>query len=114
VTLDDSELGAWNQRRLCPDGGCIGVLGADGACGVCGRVDAAAASRPAELEAHDDAAAAPAPRIPEGADGGDDARAAAARDGEDDDWQRRELCPDGACTGVLRDGRCGTCGRSAS
>jgi len=25
------------NRRLCPDGGCIGVLGADGICNVCGQ-----------------------------------------------------------------------------
>jgi hypothetical protein len=24
-------------RRLCPDGSCVGVLGADGRCSVCGR-----------------------------------------------------------------------------
>ena len=24
-------------RRLCPDGGCIGVIGADGVCTVCGQ-----------------------------------------------------------------------------
>ena len=25
------------NRRLCPDGGCIGVIGADGVCTVCGQ-----------------------------------------------------------------------------
>jgi len=25
------------NRRLCPDGGCIGVLAADGVCNVCGK-----------------------------------------------------------------------------
>ena len=25
------------NRTLCPDGACIGVIGADGRCGVCGR-----------------------------------------------------------------------------
>jgi hypothetical protein len=25
------------NRRLCPDGGCIGVLGAEGVCNVCGQ-----------------------------------------------------------------------------
>ncbi len=28
----------WDQRMLCPDGGCIGVIGLDGTCKVCGRV----------------------------------------------------------------------------
>jgi hypothetical protein len=30
----------WAQRKLCPDDGCIGVLGPDGACKVCGRTAA--------------------------------------------------------------------------
>lgn len=28
----------WDQRQLCPDGGCTGVIGPDGQCKVCGRV----------------------------------------------------------------------------
>src|SRR5678815_2151997 len=30
-------VGEWDQRQLCPDGGCIGVIGPDGTCKVCGR-----------------------------------------------------------------------------
>lgn len=28
---------ALENRRLCPDGNCIGILGADGRCVICGR-----------------------------------------------------------------------------
>ena len=28
-------------RRLCDDGSCVGVIGADGRCGVCGQQPAA-------------------------------------------------------------------------
>jgi hypothetical protein len=28
----------WDQRQLCPDGGCVGVIGPDGTCKTCGRV----------------------------------------------------------------------------
>lgn len=28
---------AMENRRLCPDGNCIGILGADGRCVVCGK-----------------------------------------------------------------------------
>jgi len=28
----------WDQRQLCPDGGCTGVIGPEGQCKVCGRV----------------------------------------------------------------------------
>lgn len=27
----------WEQRKLCPDDACIGVIGADGTCNVCKR-----------------------------------------------------------------------------
>ena len=30
------------QRRLCDDGSCVGVVGADGRCGVCGKEAGAA------------------------------------------------------------------------
>jgi hypothetical protein len=37
----DDEGGAapdyWQQRRLCPDGNCIGVIGHDGRCKECGK-----------------------------------------------------------------------------
>ena len=37
------------DRRLCPDGSCIGVVGSDGRCRTCGRAGdgSAAASAPA-------------------------------------------------------------------
>lgn len=31
---DDSD---WGKRELCPDGGCVGVIGSDGVCNVCGK-----------------------------------------------------------------------------
>lgn len=30
----------WENRRLCPDGNCIGVIGPDGRCKECGRSEA--------------------------------------------------------------------------
>jgi len=40
-TDDAEELEAadddWENRRLCPDGNCIGVIGPDGRCKECGR-----------------------------------------------------------------------------
>jgi hypothetical protein len=29
--------GDWQERKLCPDGGCVGVIGDAGTCKVCGR-----------------------------------------------------------------------------
>ena len=34
------ELVEWNERKVCPDGACIGVIGDDGLCKVCGRTEA--------------------------------------------------------------------------
>ena len=35
LAADDEDAG--DDRRLCPDGGCVGLIGADGRCKVCGR-----------------------------------------------------------------------------
>jgi hypothetical protein len=36
---------------------------------------------------------------------------AAAQEGDEFDLENRVLCPDGACTGIIIDGRCIECGR---
>ena len=102
------------RRRLCADGNCVGVVGADGRCRVCGL---------AHPEGAGDAPTFAATFAP-----GDDS----ASDVEDDDVEdsafsvqasggadpeggfnpSRGLCPDGSCVGVLgADGRCKVCGR---
>lgn len=87
---DDLDL---ENRELCPDGSCIGVLGPDGRCSECGRTREQAASGV----------------DPEGAAGGD-APLDTIETSFDDE---RQLCPDGACIGVIGpDGRCKECGRS--
>jgi hypothetical protein len=83
-------------RQLCPDGNCLGVV-VDGKCNVCGL--------PAGVEPP-----AGSPSASMVAEGGhvDELQAEAF----DDD---RQLCPDGACTGVIGpDGKCKECGRSAA
>lgn len=92
------------DRHLCPDGTCIGVLDADGRCKVCGRlgVKADVPYRDAFYDQDD------------GGDvGGETPEAEADHDAADDDDRR--LCPDGSCIGLLGDdGRCKVCGKSAS
>jgi len=96
------------KRRLCPDGSCVGVLGADGRCSVCQRSAGAAGDpneeAPAQTWAVDGAQ-----------DSGDQALAAEAADGAAPGFDpTRRLCDDGSCVGVLgADGVCGTCGRKA-
>jgi hypothetical protein len=89
-----------DDRELCPDGACIGVIGDDGLCKVCGAQGTAPA--PGTPRAPRPALAA-APAAPAAADLG-----AITVDDED-----RELCPDGSCIGLIGpDGRCKVCGIS--
>ena len=82
-----------HDRHLCDDGNCLGVV-VGGKCNLCGM-----------------ASASGAPRDPSSGGGGA-MMAAADHDAFDPD---RQLCPDGACTGVLGpDGKCKECGRSAA
>lgn len=106
----------WDQRELCPDGGCVGVIGDGGTCSVCGRAAPGGGAERRREVAPEDTAADPAPGVDDGVDdgGGDDGE---GDDGDDDDlappaWTQRELCADGACTGVVGDdGRCRVCGK---
>jgi hypothetical protein len=87
-----------NQRRLCPDGACVGIIGSDGRCKICGMHGAMTG---------DDRGFA--------SDNLEEEDAMAALGDADDTFDpSRSLCPDGACVGVLGpDRRCKVCGRSA-
>lgn len=110
--MDHSELESGfnpEQRELCPDGACVGVIGPDGRCKICG---AASPNPPPEARSAQAvevrAEAAPSAEAP------DETAPVRPRDIEGDDFDpdRRELCPDGACLGVLGpDGRCKICGK---
>lgn len=112
-------ISEWDQRQLCPDGACVGVIGPDGTCKTCGRVApdwgderrrglVAADGEPGEGEGD----------ATEGDGGGDEdeiSPSAPAVLGEMAEWQRRQLCADGSCVGVIgSDGRCKVCGKAAS
>ncbi len=105
-----------NRRELCPDGACIGVIGSDGNCKECGT-PSPNGPPPAETEI-----AAETPETPERSPDADDELAPAravsnderAAEGDSFDPTKRELCPDGACIGVIGpDGTCRECGRAA-
>jgi hypothetical protein len=136
-------VGEWDQRQLCPDGACVGVIGPDGTCKACGRAapnwgderkrglidppdeddqDGEVDDDEDDLAAGDGAA---------DGDEYDDDDEEDPEDSEDDDspegeekrayaaasreWGSRRLCPDGTCIGVIGpSGRCKVCGRSAS
>ena len=101
---NDSE---WEQRVLCSDGNCIGVIGPDGNCKECGKKfdgtlpeehfsdkeESITADIPAEEE---DPSIEDLPQEAIGSD----------------DWQDRVLCSDGNCIGIIGpDGRCKECGK---
>ena len=107
----------WENRTLCRDENCIGVIGEDGRCKECGlaydgSLPTQAHATPADdfpLEPQDaetetpmpdpTAATAMAPKINEEKD-------------EDNNWENRTLCVDESCIGVIgSDGRCKECGK---
>lgn len=103
----------WENRRLCPDESCIGIIGSDGRCTECGRrVDPAdGPTAPAGNAAVAEPLGAGLPPQPAPAAAAAEAAAGAAA-AEDDAWRSRRLCPDGNCIGVIGpDGRCKVCGR---
>lgn len=91
----------WDERQLCSDDACIGVIGPGNKCNVCGRPGPEGSpyrERPVGVtsDASEDEAAEPAAASAEGADFDDE----------------RELCADDACIGLIGpDGRCKECGK---
>jgi hypothetical protein len=102
----------WENRTLCSDESCIGVIGQDGRCKECGKpyegtlnVTAPPIQSDAdeeETETDEDASAAAEDTVASEEDSGD----------ADSDWDARTLCSDGNCIGVIGpDGRCKECGK---
>jgi len=121
-TINDEE---WENRQLCSDGNCIGVIGPDGLCTECGKpgekgaTPREEATPPAEAEAAPEDEAEVPDSVAEAPDIVDEEAAAEAPEtpempGYEDDWENRRLCPDGNCIGVIGpDGKCKECGRPA-
>ena len=103
----------WDNRILCEDGNCIGVVGPDGKCKECGKKyegDLPEASDSAEQPLSD------GPAEPDETDAPAQTAAdePAAENEDRDDWSNRQLCSDGNCIGVIGpDGRCKECGKPA-
>jgi hypothetical protein len=109
------------QRALCPDDACIGVLDETGRCKLCGRQGTpppAVASPAADRAEAAGEAAAAAPELT--ADVASPAVPPAASPDSDpdqaqDDFADRQLCVDPSCIGILdASGRCKECGRQPS
>ena len=103
MTTADSQDERWEDRQLCSDESCIGVIGPDGRCKECGKPGLVPVPNPAAkpLGPPPESAATPQASPPEAPHTGAD------------DWENRRLCPDESCIGVVGpDGRCSECGKS--
>ena len=100
----------WDNRILCSDGNCIGVIGPDGRCKECGKPYEG--KLPEEISnpkvdfdekpvVKEDSAVSK--------QDGDNVEAKSQADLE---WDNRRLCSDDNCIGVIGpDGRCKECGK---
>ena len=100
----------WDQRTLCSDESCIGVIGPDGRCKECGLPygEAVDGTREESVTSNFEEAD-PKDKINE------EPEESGKRDAEtqtDLDWDQRTLCSDESCIGVIGpDGRCKECGK---
>ena len=100
----------WEQRILCSDESCIGVIGPDGRCKECGLPYAGSFDAANEEnvssdfeEADPEDEISEEPEISEGYD---------AETLTDLEWEQRTLCSDESCIGVIGpDGICKECGK---
>ncbi len=101
----------WDNRILCSDDNCIGVIGTDGRCKECGRLfdgDLPVAAPQKEIDTKE-TQTVPADRLETVAEAGnpEEKSAPATRD----EWENRRLCIDGNCIGIIGpDGNCKECG----
>ena len=113
-TKKDTDLG-WENRVLCSDESCIGVIGPDGCCSECGLAYQGQLPPALTGDARVDEEEAPETDEAESpADASDTEQTASddSRDDTDEEWARRKLCRDESCIGVIGpDGRCKECGK---
>ena len=101
----------WDNRILCSDGNCIGVIGPDGNCKECGKKyegdlpESPVSAEENQSDEPDETADMDIP--PQTA-----VDASPMEETDSDDWVSRQLCSDGNCIGVIGpDGRCKECGK---
>lgn len=95
----------WENRTLCSDESCIGVIGPDGRCKECGK--------PYEGEFTPVAVDGEVMGSEDDVQDDHEEYLEDDRDDKDDvDWESRTLCSDESCIGVIGpDGRCKECGK---
>jgi hypothetical protein len=119
----------WENRVLCHDGNCIGVIGPNGLCKECGKPsegieeisgedtkEEASDSEKLNMDENSVTETEPEETFSHEHDEiSDDAIEEPVADETavpDDDWESRTLCSDGNCIGVIGpNGRCRECGK---
>jgi hypothetical protein len=105
----------WDNRILCSDGNCIGIIGLDGRCKECHKPYAGKlpegfmqdVSEPEDANAGENNDKAPLEAQSPQTESADEVKSQ-----DDIDWQNRTLCSDGHCIGIIGpDGRCKECGK---
>lgn len=101
--MENSEFNL-EERVLCQDEACIGVVGPDGCCKECGlKYDGELPTISREDNAF----------LPEEAIPGQDETDLDESVDDTESPEDRICCPDDACIGIIGpDGRCGTCGKT--
>jgi hypothetical protein len=100
IIFDENE--DWEKRILCSDESCIGTIGSNGKCRECGRVY--------EGELPSEYNIKKTETVPL-----DKPKQDSEKSEPDDDWDKRVLCSDESCIGVIgSDGKCKECGKPLS
>ncbi|MGP8154669.1 MAG: hypothetical protein ACLQBQ_11135 [Smithella sp.] len=98
IIFDENE--DWGKRILCSDESCIGTIGPDGKCKECGKVYES--DMPAGHSKESVQTVTPEEQKP----------VLSTEAESDEDWDKRALCGDGSCIGVIgSDGKCKECGK---
>ena len=107
----------WEQRKLCIDESCIGVIGPDGRCKECGLLFEEGPSHEIKAEpAIENSEAAETEEELEATETEEELEEVSENGEEKSDldleWEQRKLCIDESCIGVIGpDGRCKECGK---
>ena len=96
----------WENRVLCSDEACIGVIGPDGRCKECGLPYEGELPLPLTGDGNEPKPPDPETDTPPSPETTND-----TDEHSGDEWAQRKLCSDEACIGVIGpDGRCKECG----
>ena len=107
----------WEQRRLCRDESCIGVIGPDGRCKECGlpyeEVPSDGTEEEPDMESMEEAETEEELEAYETDEELEDIEENGEEKSDLDlEWEQRTLCSDESCIGVIGpDGRCKECGK---